>query len=52
MHDVIAGCSRHFTDSDDLALTAGSYAMVPRVLDALRLPVESDTPYAPVGVAH
>lgn len=34
--------NRHFTDSDrvELILTAGFYAMVPRVLDACRVPVE------------
>ena len=39
VHDELA---RHFTDSDrvELVLTAGFYAMVPRVLDACRVPVE------------
>lgn len=33
----------HFTDSErvELALTAGAYAMVPRVLDALGVPLEA-----------
>jgi hypothetical protein len=28
-------------------VTAGFYAMVPRVLDALRVPIEEDPPSAP-----
>jgi 4-carboxymuconolactone decarboxylase len=39
VHDELA---LHFSDSDrvELVLTAGFYAMVPRVLDACRVPVE------------
>lgn len=39
VHDELA---QHFSDSDrvELVLTAGFYAMVPRVLDACRVPVE------------
>lgn len=39
VHEELA---RHFTDADrvELILTAGFYAMVPRVLDACRVPVE------------
>ncbi len=39
VHDEVA---RHFTESErvELVLTAGFYAMVPRVLDACRVPVE------------
>jgi alkylhydroperoxidase family enzyme len=41
VHDEVA---RHFTESErvELVLTAGFYAMVPRVLDACRVPVEGD----------
>jgi len=39
VHDQIAV---HFSESErvELVLTAGFYAMVPRVLDACRVPVE------------
>jgi alkylhydroperoxidase family enzyme len=41
VHDELA---RHFTEPErvELVLTAGFYAMVPRVLDACRVPVEGD----------
>lgn len=41
VHDELA---RHFSDAErvELVLTAGFYAMVPRVLDACRVPVEGD----------
>ena len=41
---VHAELARHFTDSErvELVLTAGFYAMVPRVLDACRVPVEGN----------
>ena len=41
---VHAELAKHFTDSErvELVLTAGFYAMVPRVLDACRVPVEDD----------
>ncbi len=40
--------SRHFSDQErvELVATAGFYAMVPRVLDALRVPIEEDPPSA------
>jgi 4-carboxymuconolactone decarboxylase len=43
VHEVLA---RHFTERErvELVLTAGFYAMVPRVLDALRVPVETPEP--------
>ena len=36
----------------ELALTAGFYAMVPRVLNALKVPIEDETLHAPVGRAE
>lgn len=38
--------ARHFSDQErvELVATAGFYAMVPRVLDALRVPIEDDPP--------
>jgi alkylhydroperoxidase family enzyme len=41
VHDELA---KHFTDAErvELILTAGFYAMVPRVLDACRVPVEEN----------
>ena len=36
----------------ELVLTASFYAMVPRVLNALRVPIEKDTLHAPVGAGH
>ncbi len=41
---VHAALDRWFDDQErvELVLTAGFYAMVPRVLDALRVPVEED----------
>ena len=49
-----AGLQKHFSNSEivELALTAGFYAMVPRVLNALRVPIEDDTLHAPVGESH
>jgi len=49
--EVFAGLTKHFTSSEviELALTAGFYAMVPRVLNALKVPIEQDTLHAPVG---
>ena len=43
VHDELA---RHFSDAErvELVLTAGFYAMVPRVLEACRVPVEGDEP--------
>jgi alkylhydroperoxidase family enzyme len=41
---VNAELARHFDSAErvELALTAGLYCMVPRVLDALRVPLETD----------
>jgi alkylhydroperoxidase family enzyme len=49
--DVYAGLAKHFAPSEiiELALTAGFYAMVPRVLNALKVPIEEETLHAPVG---
>lgn len=43
--------AEHFKPSEiiELALTAGFYAMVPRVLNALKVPIEEETLLAPVG---
>jgi AhpD family alkylhydroperoxidase len=43
--------ARHFDASErvELALTAGLYCMVPRVLDALRVPLETDGTDSPEG---
>ena len=48
--DVYATLGKHFTPSEivELALTAGFYAMVPRVLNALKVPIEEETLLAPV----
>jgi len=48
--DVYAALGKHFTPSEivELALTAGFYAMVPRVLNALKVPIEEETLLAPV----
>ncbi len=48
---VYAELSKHFNSSEviELALTAGFYAMVPRVLNALKVPIEEETLNAPVG---
>jgi alkylhydroperoxidase family enzyme len=48
---VYAELSKHFNSSEviELALTAGFYAMVPRVLNALKVPIEEETLHAPVG---
>jgi 4-carboxymuconolactone decarboxylase len=45
--------ARHFSDQErvELVATAGFYAMVPRVLDALRVPIEEDPPPAPATAA-
>ena len=46
-----AELAKHFSSSEiiELALTAGFYAMVPRVLNALKVPIEDETLNAPVG---
>ncbi len=46
-----AQLAKHFKPSEiiELALTAGFYAMVPRVLNALKVPIEEETLLAPVG---
>ncbi len=48
-----AALAKHFGPSEivELALTAGFYAMVPRVLNALKVPIEDETLNAPVGKA-
>ena len=52
--DVYAGLAKHFAPSEiiELALTAGFYAMVPRVLNALKVPIEEETLHAPVGAEN
>ena len=49
--DVFAELGKHFEASEivELALTAGFYAMVPRVLNALKVPIEQETLHDPVG---
>lgn len=49
--DDFAQLAKHFKPSEiiELALTAGFYAMVPRVLNALKVPIEEETLLAPVG---
>ena len=49
--EVYAGLEKHFSPGEivELALTAGFYAMVPRVLNALKVPIEDETLNAPVG---
>jgi 4-carboxymuconolactone decarboxylase len=48
---VNAELARHFAAAErvELALTAGLYCMVPRVLDALRVPLETDGTGSPEG---
>ena len=42
--DVYAECARHFGPGEyvELALTAAAYVMVPRVIEALRVPLDED----------
>lgn len=42
--DVYAECARHFSHGEyvELVLTAAAYVMVPRVLEALRVPLDED----------
>lgn len=49
--DVQQELARHFSDQErvELVATAGFYAMVPRVLDALRVPIEEDPPQGPTS---
>jgi len=49
--DDYAHLAKHFSPCEiiELALTAGFYAMVPRVLNALKVPIEDETLHAPVG---
>ena len=51
--EVYAELANHFSSSEviELALTAGFYAMVPRVLNALKVPIEDETLNDPVGAA-
>jgi AhpD family alkylhydroperoxidase len=48
---VNAELARHFDPAErvELTLTAGLYCMVPRVLDALRVPLETDGTGSPEG---
>ncbi|MDQ6918441.1 MAG: carboxymuconolactone decarboxylase family protein [Candidatus Dormibacteraeota bacterium] len=48
---VNAELARHFDASErvELALTGGLYCMVPRVLDALRVPLDTDGTGSPEG---
>jgi AhpD family alkylhydroperoxidase len=48
---VNAELARHFDAAErvELTLTAGLYCMVPRVVDALRVPLETDGTDAPEG---
>jgi alkylhydroperoxidase family enzyme len=52
--EVFAQVKKHFNPSEiiELTLTAGFYAMVPRFLNALRVPIEKETLHDPVGSAH
>jgi alkylhydroperoxidase family enzyme len=49
--DIYGELTKHFSSSEviELALTAGFYAMVPRVLNALKVPIEEETLHGPVG---
>jgi 4-carboxymuconolactone decarboxylase len=49
--EVIEELERHFDHPQrvELTLTAAFYAMVPRILDALRVPVEGREPFPPDG---
>lgn len=48
--EVFNELKKHFTPSEiiELALTAGFYAMVPRFLNALRVPIEQETLHSPI----
>jgi alkylhydroperoxidase family enzyme len=48
---VVDELKKHFTHSEviELALTAGFYAMVPRILSALRVPIEEETLHGPIA---
>jgi 4-carboxymuconolactone decarboxylase len=52
--DVVEELERHFTDGQrvELTVTAAFYSMVPRILDALRVPVEGSEPGRPLRVAR
>ncbi len=51
--EVFDELKKHFNPSEiiELALTAGFYAMVPRFLNALRVPIEQETLNSPIGDA-
>jgi alkylhydroperoxidase family enzyme len=51
--DIFHELTKHFSSSDiiELALTAGFYAMVPRLLNALKVPIEDETLHAPISTA-
>ena len=48
--DVYKDLAKHFSPSEiiELALTAGFYAMVPRILNALKVPIEHETLHGPI----
>jgi alkylhydroperoxidase family enzyme len=48
--DVVAELKKHFSPGEivELVLTAGFYAMVPRILNALKVPIEQETLHAPI----
>lgn len=48
---VFEELKQHFSASEivELALTAGFYAMVPRVLNALKVPIEQETLHSPIA---
>jgi alkylhydroperoxidase family enzyme len=52
--EVFDELKKHFSSSEiiELALTAGFYAMVPRFLNALRIPIEQETLDPPLPAAQ
>jgi alkylhydroperoxidase family enzyme len=52
--EVFDELKKHFSPSEiiELALTAGFYAMVPRFLNALRIPIEQETLDPPVPASE
>ncbi|HVO88534.1 MAG TPA: carboxymuconolactone decarboxylase family protein [Casimicrobiaceae bacterium] len=50
---VVTELKKHYSNSEivELALTAGFYAMVPRILNALKVPIEEETLHGPIGTA-
>jgi 4-carboxymuconolactone decarboxylase len=51
--EIFNELTKHFSSSDiiELALTAGFYAMVPRLLNALKVPIEDETLNAPISAS-